>query len=173
MNIRIEKELVVIHEMGYCGYFLIVWDYIMYAKRKGYPFGARGSAGGSLVLHALGVVHFNPIERGCIFERFLNPSRTSMPDIDIDFADEVRDDIIQYVSHKYGVENVARVATFSTLSAKALVTDIGRSLNIPISDVKRLSGVVNINHPNPLDRVEQETTKIPICLLYTSPSPRD
>ena len=162
MNARIEKELVVIHEMGYCGYFLIVWDYITYAKRKRYPFGARGSAGGSLVLHALGVVHFNPIERGCMFERFLNPARTSMPDIDIDFADEIRDEIIQYVSQKYGVENVARVATFSTLSTKALVTDIGRSLNIPISDVKRLSSVVNINHPKPLDRVEEEVAKIPI-----------
>ena len=139
MKKRLKYELDMIEKMGYSGYFLVVWDYASYARRKNYPLGARGSAGSSLALHALNVIDFNPMDYNCPFERFLNPDRISMPDIDIDFGDEIRDDVIEYVSQRYGENHVAKVSTFSTLSHKSIIQDAGRVLGIPIQVLKALS----------------------------------
>ena len=136
---RLNYELSVIEQTGYAGYFLIVWDYVNYARNQGFPLNARGSAGGSLVLYALGVTTFNPIDYGCIFERFLNLERVDMPDIDIDFAPEHRDLVIQYLIDKYGAESVGYVATFNTLGARQAIRDVGRVLDMPLGEVDRLA----------------------------------
>ena len=139
MEARLEYELDIINRMGYTGYFLVVWDYVNYARKKGYPLGARGSAGGSLALYTLGVIDFNPMDYNCLFERFLNEDRISMPDIDIDFGDEIRDDVINYVTKRYGKNHVAKVLTFATLSPKSIIQDAGRVLGVPIPTLKILS----------------------------------
>ena len=136
---QINFELDIIHKTGYAGYFLIVWDYVRYAKTLGYPLSARGSAASSLALYALGVSTFNPMDYDCMFERFLNTQRISPPDIDIDFADVVRDKVIDYLVDKYGQDSVGKVAIFSTLRAKAAITDVGRVLDIPIENVRKLT----------------------------------
>ncbi|MDE0506510.1 MAG: DNA polymerase III subunit alpha, partial [Candidatus Poribacteria bacterium] len=125
MKKRLDDELDVIQKTGYAGYLLIVWDYVNFARQQKIPFIGRGSAGGSLAMYALGVTTFNPLEYDCLFERFLNLERVSMPDIDIDFGDEHRKIVIDYLSEKYGSECVGQVATFSTFAAKAAVTDVG------------------------------------------------
>ncbi len=136
---QIEFELDIIRRTGYAGYFLIVWDYVSYAKTLGYPLSCRGSAASSLALYALGVNTFNPMNYDCMFERFLNTQRISPPDIDIDFADCVRDKVIEYLVNKYGHDSVGKVATFSTLRARAAITDVGRVLEIPIENVRKLT----------------------------------
>lgn len=126
---RMEKELAVIEQMGYVEYFLIVWDFIDYAKSKGIPVGpGRGSAAGSIVSYALEITEIDPIKYNLIFERFLNPERISMPDIDIDFDIEMRQDVINYVINKYGKENVGQIITFGTLKAKMAIRDVARAL---------------------------------------------
>ena len=139
---RLDYELDIISQTGYSGYFLIVWDYVKYAHKQGYPLSARGSAASSLVLYALDVITFNPMDYDCLFERFLNLERISPPDIDIDFADRAREHVIEYLVKKYGEDSVGKVATFATLGAKAAITDVGRALEKPIEDVKKLTQLI-------------------------------
>ena len=139
---RIDYELDVIKQGGYANYFLIVADYVSYAHRQGYPLSARGSAAGSLVLYALGVISFNPMDHGCFFERFLNLERPGPPDIDIDFADRAREHVIDYLAKKYGPDSVSKVATFATLGAKAALTDVGRALEVPSETLNRLTALI-------------------------------
>lgn len=133
---RLEHELSVIENMGYVDYFLIVWDFIKYAKDNGIMVGpGRGSAAGSLVAYSLGIIDIDPIKYGLIFERFLNPERVTMPDIDIDFCYERREEVIDYVVEKYGEDRVAQIITFGTMAARAAIRDVGRALNIPYGEV--------------------------------------
>jgi len=133
---RLEYELSVIINMGYIDYFLIVQDFINYAKSKDIMVGpGRGSAAGSLVSYCLGIIDIDPIEHNLIFERFLNPERVSMPDIDIDFCYVRREEVIEYVIKKYGSEKVAQIVTFGTMAARAAIRDVGRALNIPYREV--------------------------------------
>ena len=141
---RINHELGVIQKTGYAGYFLIVWDFVSHARSKGHFLSARGSAGSSLVLYAIGVINFNPMDFGCVFERFLNTERISPPDIDIDFSGPARESVIEYLREKYGEESVAKVATFTTFNKKSAINDVGRALEISISDVKKIQkGEIN------------------------------
>ena len=135
---RINHELDVIEKTGYAGYFLVVWDYIKHARSQGHFLFARGSAGSSLVLYAIGVINFNPMDYNCIFERFLNTERVSPPDIDIDFSGPARDCVIEYLRKKYGEESVAKVATFTTFNTKSAISDVGRALEIPVGEVRKI-----------------------------------
>ena len=135
---RINHELDVIEQTGYAGYFLIVWDYVQHARSQGHFLLARGSAGSSLVLYSIGVINFNPMDYNCIFERFLNTERVSPPDIDIDFSDRARNCVIQYLRKKYGEDSVAKVATFTTFNTKSAIADVGRTLEIPVSEVRKI-----------------------------------
>ncbi len=140
---RAAHELSVIQQMGYSGYFLIVWDFIDYAKSHGVPVGpGRGSAAGSLVAYALGITELDPLRYNLLFERFLNPERVTLPDIDIDFCQERRDEVIDYVTQKYGKDNVAQIITFGTMMAKAVIRDVGRALDIPYGEVDRIAKLV-------------------------------
>ncbi len=139
---RVNYELDTIRQGNYANYFLIVGDYVNYAHKHGYPLSARGSAAGSLVLHALDVISFNPMDHGCLFERFLNSERLITPDIDIDFADRAREPVIKYLAEKYGADSVSKVATFSTLGAKAAIKDVGRALEIPSQTVEKLTDLI-------------------------------
>ncbi len=133
---RMEYELSVIEKMGYDDYFLIVQDYVGYAKRSGIPVGpGRGSGAGSLVAFSVGITDVDPLRFDLLFERFLNPERVSMPDIDIDFCDDRRDDVIAYVTERYGADHVSRIATFGTLAAKAALRDVGRAMGMAYADV--------------------------------------
>ena len=136
---RLDYELDIISKTDYSGYFLIVWDYVKYAHKQGYLLSARGSAASSLVLYALDVISFNPMDYDCLFERFLNLERISPPDIDIDFADRAREHVIDYLVQKYGADSVGKVATFATLGAKAAITDVGRALEVPLENVRELT----------------------------------
>ncbi len=137
---RLEYELAMIEEMGYAGYFLIVWDFIRYAREEGIPVGpGRGSAAGSLVAWSMRITDVDPLDFDLIFERFLNPERVSLPDIDVDFCERRRGEVIDYVTRKYGRENVAQIITFGTMRAKAVVRDVGRALDIPYADVDRIA----------------------------------
>ncbi len=140
---RLNEEIEIIISMGFAGYFLIVSDFVNYAKSKNIPVGpGRGSAAGSLVAYALGITGIDPIRYGLFFERFLNPSRLSMPDIDIDFCVEGRDDIIRYVAEKYGSDRVAQIITFGKMQAKAVIRDVGRALNMTYGEVDRIAKMV-------------------------------
>jgi DNA polymerase-3 subunit alpha len=137
---RFNYEIDIIKTMGYSGYFLITQDFINAAKQKGIPVGpGRGSAAGSLVAYALGITNVNPLEYDLLFERFLNPARKSMPDIDIDFADDQRGEVIEYVKDKYGEKSVSQIVTFNRLSSKAVLRDVARVLNIPIPTVNNIT----------------------------------
>src|SRR5438876_7407136 len=145
---RLARELGIIQQMKFSGYFLIVWDFIRYAKERNIPVGpGRGSAAGSLVSYSLGITDLDPLQHELLFERFLNPERISMPDIDIDFCMNRRDEVIDYVTRKYGRENVAQIITFGTMAAKAAIKDVGRAMDIPYSDVDRIAKMV----PNQLN----------------------
>ncbi len=140
---RLQYELGVIRQMGYAGYFLITKDFCDYARQQKIPVGpGRGSAAGSLVSYALRITNIDPIKFDLLFERFLNPERISMPDIDIDFADKGRDKIIQYVIDKYGQENVCQIITFGTMAARGVIRDVGRVLAIPYGDVDKIAKMV-------------------------------
>ncbi|MYA68972.1 DNA polymerase III subunit alpha [Candidatus Poribacteria bacterium] len=139
---RIDYELDIIKQSGYANYFLIVADYVNYAHKQGYPLSARGSAASSLVLYALDVIGFNPMDYGCLFERFLNLERLNPPDIDIDFADRARGSVIEYLAKKYGADSVGKVATFATLGAKASIKDVGRALEVPLEKVEQLTQLI-------------------------------
>ncbi|OGC78448.1 MAG: DNA polymerase III subunit alpha [candidate division Zixibacteria bacterium RBG_16_50_21] len=143
MEERLGYELSVIKQMGFAGYFLIVKDFIDYARLHDIPVGpGRGSAAGSLVAYALGITNIDPIKYGLIFERFLNPERISMPDIDIDFSDKGRDRIIEYVINRYGKENVAQIITFGSMAARAVVRDVGRVMDMAYSEVDRIAKMI-------------------------------
>ncbi|MYA72066.1 DNA polymerase III subunit alpha, partial [Candidatus Poribacteria bacterium] len=150
---RLDYELDIISKTRYSGYFLIVWDYVQYAHKQGYPLSARGSAASSLVLYALDVITFNPMDYDCLFERFLNLERISPPDIDIDFADRAREHVINYLVQKYGADSVGKVATFATLGAKAAIKDVGRALETPLEDVVRLTELIPSTPGITLDEV--------------------
>jgi len=157
---RVEKELPMIDEMGFSGYFLIVHDFIREARERGIPVGpGRGSAAASIVSYGLGITELDPLYFGLVFERFLNPARRSMPDFDIDFCYERRDEIIEYVTEKYGRESVAQVITFGTMQARAVVRDVGRVLNFPYGDVDRIAKMIprelNITLDDALARVPE------------------
>jgi DNA polymerase III subunit alpha len=140
---RLEHELKIIKDMGFVSYFLIVWDFIHYAKSKDIPVGpGRGSAAGSLVSFLLGITDIDPLKYGLLFERFLNPDRLGLPDIDIDFCYERRQEVIDYVTNKYGQENVAQIITFGTMQARAVVRDVGRVMSIAYADVDRLAKMI-------------------------------
>ncbi|HCA78851.1 MAG TPA: DNA polymerase III subunit alpha [Bacteroidetes bacterium] len=137
---RLEHELGVIKRMGYAGYFLIVQDFINAARERGIRVGpGRGSAAGSIVSYALGITDVDPLHFDLLFERFLNPDRVSMPDIDVDFADDKRDQVISYVKQKYGENSVSQIITFGTLSTRAVLKDVGRVLGVPLSTIEPLT----------------------------------
>lgn len=153
---RLNYELKVIKQMGYPSYFLIVKDFIDYAKTQDIPVGpGRGSAAGSLVSYALGITNIDPIKYGLIFERFLNPERISMPDIDIDFSDWGRDKIIKYVIGKYGEENVSQIITFGTMAARAVVRDVGRVMNMSYSEVDKIAKMIPFEMDMTLEKALQ------------------
>lgn len=157
---RLEYELNVIISMGYADYFLIVWDFIRFAKTKNIYIGpGRGSAAGSLVAYCLGITHADPIKYGLLFERFLNPSRVSMPDIDTDFPDNRRDEVIQYVHDLYGNHKVSHIITFNTLAAKQVLRDVGRALQIPIRQIDYLCKLVPNRPKITLNDAYQEQAK--------------
>src|SRR5947199_6393801 len=140
---RLGHELAVIEKMGFAGYFLVVWDFIHYAREHGIAVGpGRGSSAGSLVAYCLGITNIDPMRYGLLFERFLNPERISMPDMDIDFADDRRDEVIRYVADRYGRDRVAHIITFGTLGAKAAIRDVGRVLGMGYADVDRIAKLV-------------------------------
>jgi DNA polymerase-3 subunit alpha len=140
---RLARELAIIQQMKFSGYFLIVWDFIRYAREHDIPVGpGRGSAAGSLVSYALGITDLDPLQHELIFERFLNPERISLPDIDIDFCMNRRGEVINYVTAKYGRENVAQIITFGTMAAKAAIKDVGRAMDVPYADVDRIAKMV-------------------------------
>ncbi len=140
---RLARELAIIQQMQFSGYFLIVWDFVRYAREHHIPVGpGRGSAAGSLVSYSLGITDLDPLQQELLFERFLNPERISMPDIDMDFCMNRRGEVIDYVTRKYGRENVAQIITFGTMAAKAAIKDVGRAMDIPYADVDRIAKMV-------------------------------
>ncbi|MDK2817020.1 MAG: polymerase subunit alpha [Moorella sp. (in: firmicutes)] len=158
---RLDYELAIIEQMGYPGYFLIVWDIVNFARRRGIPVGpGRGSAAGSLVAYCLGITAVDPLRYNLLFERFLNPERVSMPDIDIDFCFERRDEVIQYVQEKYGREHVAQIITFGTMAARGAVRDVGRVLGMPLSEVDRIARLVPLELGITLDRALATTPEL-------------
>src|SRR5436305_10453984 len=155
---RLDREIKMIQKMKFSGYFLIVWDFIRYAKSQGIPVGpGRGSAAGSLVGYAMAITDIDPLQYGLLFERFLNPERVSVPDIDVDFWMNRRGEVIQYVTQKYGREQVAQIITFSTLGARAAIKDVGRALELPFADVERVTKMVpNVLNISLTEAIEQE-----------------
>ncbi|MDH5202660.1 MAG: DNA polymerase III subunit alpha [Nitrospirota bacterium] len=154
---RLKRELDIIRKIGYASCFLIVWDFISYAKEKGIPVGpGRGSAAGSLVSYCLGITDIDPVKYTLLFERFLNPERVSMPDIDVDFCKDRRSEVISYVTEKYGKDHVAQIITFGTMAAKAAIRDVGRALDFPYAEVDRIAKLV----PTTLNITIEETLKI-------------
>jgi DNA polymerase-3 subunit alpha len=140
---RLDREIKSIQQMKFSGYFLIVWDFIRFAKQKGIPVGpGRGSAAGSLVSYAMEIIDIDPVAYGLLFERFLNPERISLPDIDIDFCTRGRGEVIQYVTEKYGREQVAQIITFGTLGARAAIKDVGRVLDLSFADVDKITKLI-------------------------------
>src|SRR5436190_603804 len=140
---RLAHEMNVIKRMGYAGYFLIVWDFVRYAKEHGIPVGpGRGSSAGSLVAYCLGITGVDPLKYDLLFERFLNPDRVSMPDIDIDFCVRGRGDVIKHVAELYGRDSVCQIITFGTLASRAAIKDVGRALDMPYAEVERISKLI-------------------------------
>jgi DNA polymerase-3 subunit alpha len=153
---RLGREIAIIRQMQFSGYFLIVWDFIRWAKEHSIPVGpGRGSAAGSLVSYSMGITDLDPLEHELLFERFLNPERVSMPDIDVDFCMNRRGEVISYVTQKYGRDNVAQIITFGTMQAKAAIKDVGRTMGIPYPDVDRVAKMV----PNQLNITLEQSLK--------------
>ncbi|MCX7774046.1 MAG: DNA polymerase III subunit alpha [Clostridia bacterium] len=166
---RLDFELSVIRQMGYVDYFLIVWDFIKYARDNGIMVGpGRGSAAGSMAAYCLGITNVDPIKYNLIFERFLNPERVSMPDIDIDFCYERRQEVIDYVVRKYGEDRVAQIITFGTMAARAAVRDVGRALGIPYNEVDKVAKLIPMmmgKHITIVDAIEMNPE---LKLLYNA-----
>jgi len=157
---RLDYELEVIKKTQFANYFLVVWDIISFVKERNIFFGVRGSAAASIVLHILGITAVDPIEHRLVFERFLNLERKEMPDIDLDFQDDRRDEVIAYVSHKYGQDHVAQIITFGTLGAKAAIRDAGRALGMTYSDVDRVARLVPYSPTMTLARALNENSEL-------------
>ncbi|MGB7439640.1 MAG: DNA polymerase III subunit alpha [Coleofasciculaceae cyanobacterium] len=161
---RLEYELKMMQEMGFSTYFLVVWDYIKYARDKSIPVGpGRGSAAGSLVAYALKITNIDPVHHGLLFERFLNPERKSMPDIDTDFCIERRDEVIEYVTHKYGKERVAQIITFNRMTSKAVLKDVARVLDIPYKESDRMAKLIPVARGKP--------AKLSVMISDETPAP--
>jgi len=157
---RLDYELEVIRQTQFANYFLVVWDIISFTKRSKILFGVRGSAAASIVLYCLGITDVDPIEHKLVFERFLNLERKEMPDIDLDFEDNRRDEVISYVSQKYGQDHVAQIITFGTLGAKAAIRDTGRALGMSYSDVDRVARLVPFAPGMTLNRALDENSEL-------------
>src|SRR6201997_4456431 len=158
---RLTAEIEMIKKMRYEGYFLIVWDFIHYARAQDVPVGpGRGSAAGSLVSYALRITDVDPLQYNLLFERFLNPERVSMPDIDIDFCMRRRGELIEYVTQKYGRDNVAQIITFGTMAAKAAIKDVGRAMEIPYAEVDRLAKMVPTTLGITLDKALEDAPQL-------------
>ena len=161
---RLEYELKMMQQMGFSTYFLVVWDYIKYARDHHIPVGpGRGSAAGSLVAYALGITNIDPVHHGLLFERFLNPERKSMPDIDTDFCIEKRDQMIQYVTEKYGEDKVAQIITFNRMTSKAVLKDVARVLGIPYSKSDQMAKLIPVARGKP--------AKLKVMISDETPSP--
>jgi DNA polymerase III subunit alpha len=155
---RLDREIGVIRRVGFSGYFLIVWDFIRYAREHGIPVGpGRGSAAGSLVAYALRITDIDPIENGLIFERFLNEERISPPDVDIDFCENRRGEVIDYVTRKYGRENVAQIITYGTMKAKAVIRDVARVMDMAYSEADKIAKMVPADLKMTLDKALEES----------------
>jgi DNA polymerase-3 subunit alpha len=154
---RLSYEIDVIKQMSYSGYFLIVWDFIKYARDNGIPVGpGRGSATGSLVAYVMEITNIDPLQNVLLFERFLNPERVTMPDIDVDFCMNRRGEVIDYVTRKYGREQVAQIITFNTMAAKASIKDCGRALDMPYGDVDRIAKLIPATVGMTIDRALED-----------------
>jgi DNA polymerase-3 subunit alpha len=161
---RLDYELQMMHQMGFDAYFLVVWDYIKFARDNGIPVGpGRGSAAGSLVAYALRITNIDPVHHGLLFERFLNPERKSMPDIDTDFCIDRRDEVIQYVTHKYGTERVAQIITYNRMTSKAVLKDVARVLDIPYAESDRMAKMIPV--------VRGKPTKLKVMISENTPAP--
>lgn len=161
---RLEYELKMMQQMGFSTYFLVVWDYIKYARDQSIPVGpGRGSAAGSLVAYALKITNIDPVHHGLLFERFLNPERKSMPDIDTDFCIERRDEVIDYVTRKYGKDRVAQIITFNRLTSKAVLKDVARVLNIPYKQSDQMAKLIPV--------VRGKPTKLSVMISEKTPAP--
>ena len=165
---RLDYELGIIHNMGFDAYFLIVWDLCVYAQNEGIWYNARGSAAGSMVAYCLDITLVEPLDHGLIFERFLNPGRISMPDIDLDFQDDLRPSLIKYCADKYGHDKVAAIITFGTLGAKAAIRDVGRVMDIPLSEVDQVSKLIPTNPANPMNILQAVESVAELKALYDS-----
>ena len=157
---RLDYELEVIKQTQFANYFLVVWDIISFTKKNNILYGVRGSAAASIVLHCLGITEVDPIENKLVFERFLNLERKEMPDIDLDFQDDRRDEVITYVTRKYGQDHVAQIITFGTLGARAALRDVGRALAMTYSDVDRVARLVPFRPGMTLDRAMDENSEL-------------
>ena len=158
---RLEFEIGIIKQMKYSGYFLIVWDFIKYARDHGIPVGpGRGSATGSLVAYVMEITNIDPLQNSLLFERFLNPERVSMPDIDVDFCMNRRGEVIDYVTRKYGREQVAQIITFNTMAAKAAIKDCGRALDMPYGDVDRIAKLIPPTVGMTIDQALEEVAEL-------------
>ncbi|OYD89422.1 trans-splicing intein-formed DNA polymerase III subunit alpha N-terminal partner DnaE-N [Nostoc sp. 'Peltigera membranacea cyanobiont' 213] len=161
---RLEYELKMIQQMGFSKYFLVVWDYIKFARDNNIPVGpGRGSAAGSLVAYAMRITNIDPVHHGLLFERFLNPERKSMPDIDTDFCIEQRDKVIDYVTEKYGADRVAQIITFNRLTSKAVLKDVARVLNIPYGEADKMAKMIPV--------VRGKPTKLKVMVSDKTPEP--
>ncbi|UKO96514.1 DNA polymerase III subunit alpha [Nostoc sp. UHCC 0870] len=161
---RLEYELKMLQQMGFSTYFLVVWDYIKFAKDNNIPVGpGRGSAAGSLVAYTMGITNIDPVHHGLLFERFLNPERKSMPDIDTDFCIEQRDKVIDYVTDKYGKDKVAQIITFNRLTSKAVLKDVARVLNIPYGESDKMAKLIPV--------VRGKPTKLKVMISDATPAP--
>jgi len=167
---RLAYEIAMIEKMGYPGYFMIVWDFIRYAREHGIPVGpGRGSAAGSLVAWCLRITDVDPLHYDLLFERFLNPERVSLPDIDVDFCERRRGEVIEYVTRKYGRENVSQIITFGTMKAKAVVRDVGRAMDLPYAEVDRIAKQI----PAALDMtLEKALVENPVLRQIQDQDPR-
>ncbi len=161
---RMDYELKMMQQMGFATYFLVVWDYIKYARDNHIPVGpGRGSAAGSLVAYSMNITNIDPVHHGLLFERFLNPERKSMPDIDTDFCIERREEVIQYVTEKYGTERVAQIITYNRMTSKAVLKDTARVLNIPYGDADKMAKMIPI--------VRGKPTKLKVMISDETPAP--
>ena len=147
---RMEYEIDMMHQMGFATYFLVVWDYIKFARDNNIPVGpGRGSAAGSLVAYAMGITNIDPVHHGLLFERFLNPERKSMPDVDTDFCIDQREDVIKYVTDKYGTDHVAQIITFNRMTSKAVLKDVARVLDIPYNESDKMAKLIPVARGKP------------------------
>ncbi|MRR32866.1 DNA polymerase III subunit alpha, partial [bacterium] len=157
---RLEYELSVIHKMGFDAYFLIVWDLCRHSRESGIWYNVRGSGAGSIIAYTLEITALEPLQHGLIFERFLNPGRISMPDIDLDFQDDKRAEVMAYCARKYGEDKVAQIITFGTMGAKGAIRDVGRVMDIPLSEVDRVTKLIT-TAPNKAITIQEALETLP------------